>query len=105
MKLSCVGYHMVSSRSVKEPSVISYYSYVFFFQIFGWSTHLQILLFPYVQYPLQAIALTGSIFMTVSISFERYVAVHNPINYNRAMNDAKATRRRVLRYAKAVFLL
>ena len=30
--------------------------------------------------------------MTVAIAFERYVAVHNPINYNRAMNDSKATR-------------
>lgn len=50
-------------------------------------------MFPYGQYPLQGIALTGSIFMTVAISFERYVAVHNPINYNRAMNDTKVRTR------------
>ena len=42
--------------------------------------------------------MTGSIFLTVAIAFERYVAVHNPINYNRAMNDARATQRRVLKF-------
>ena len=43
--------------------------------------------------------------MTVAIAFERYVAVHNPINYNRAMNDAKATRTRVLKFLVPVLLL
>ena len=55
-------------------------------------------LIPQFLYPLNGIALTGSIFLTVAIAFERYVAVHNPINYNRAMNDARATRGRVLKF-------
>ena len=64
-----------------------------FRKVFHLSSPLQMVLFPYVQYPLQGIALTGSIFMTVAISFERYVAVHNPINYNRAMNDTQVSQR------------
>ncbi len=65
---------------------------------------LHIELFPHFIYPLHAIALTGSIFLTVGIAFERYIAVHNPINYNRAMNDARATRSRVLKFLVPVLL-
>lgn len=71
---------------------------------FKLATNLHIELFPYLLYPMQGIALTGSIFMTVAIAFERYVAVHNPINYNRAMNDARATRARVFRFVFPVIV-
>ena len=43
-------------------------------------THL--LLFPYFLYPGQTIMMTASIFMTVAIAMERYVAVHYPLDYN-----------------------
>jgi hypothetical protein len=43
-------------------------------------------------------AMTGSILMTVAIGLERYVAVHYPINYSRATNDAHALKRRVAKY-------
>ena len=62
------------------------------------ASDLQLRLFPHVIYPSHGIALTASIFLTVGIALERYIAVHNPINYNRAMNDARATRSRVLRF-------
>ena len=39
-------------------------------------------LFPHFLYPLKHIALTASIFMTVAIAFERFIAVHYPINFN-----------------------
>ena len=35
-----------------------------------------------VVYPLRHIMLTASIYMTVSIAFERYRAVHYPLDYN-----------------------
>ena len=33
-------------------------------------------------YPGHMIAMTGSVFMTVAIAMERYVAVHYPLDYN-----------------------
>ena len=38
---------------------------------FGMETHTHVILFPYLFYPMQTIAMTGSIFMTVAIPFER----------------------------------
>ena len=46
---------------------------------FGLATALHTLLFPYFLYPTLAVAMSGSIFMTVAISLERYFAVHHPI--------------------------
>ena len=45
-------------------------------------TDLHIVLFPHFLYPLHSIAMSGSVLMTVSIAFERYTAVHFPLNYN-----------------------
>lgn len=50
-----------------------------FRRIFHLDTELHTLLFPYILYPLQFISMAGSIFMTVGISLERYIAVHYPI--------------------------
>ena len=43
---------------------------------------LHVELFPKLLYPLHQTAIAGSIFMTVAIAFERYTAVHFPMNYN-----------------------
>ena len=43
--------------------------------------------------------MTASIFMTVGITFERYTAVHHPVDYNQAMNDPRASRKRVAKFA------
>ena len=40
------------------------------------------LLFPHLLYPGQMIVMTASVFMTVAIAMERYVAVHYPLDYN-----------------------
>lgn len=42
-------------------------------------SHIHTLLFPYLLYPAQYIAMSGSVFMTVGIALERYIAVHYPI--------------------------
>ena len=36
------------------------------------------MMYPYLLYPMQAISLTSSIFMTVAIAFERYNAIRKP---------------------------
>ena len=46
---------------------------------FDLASNLHILLFPNFLYPTVVVAMTGSIFMTVAISLERYFAVHHPI--------------------------
>lgn len=45
-------------------------------------TQVQVMMFPYFIFPFMNIAVTGSIFMTVAIAFERYWAVHYPIDYS-----------------------
>ena len=46
----------------------------------------------YVLYPGHMIAMTGSVFMTVAIAMERYVAVHYPLDYNQVSSIGHATR-------------
>ena len=40
------------------------------------------MIYPYFLYPFNSIALTFSIFMTISIAFERYDAMHNIAQHN-----------------------
>ena len=65
---------------------------VFSFQLFGsilesfrkqfaLGSDVHIILFPHLLYPFTQIAITASIFMTVAIALERFIAVHYPINY------------------------
>ena len=49
---------------------------------FNIMTQVQVMMFPYFIFPFMNIAVTGSIFMTVAIAFERYWAVHYPIDYS-----------------------
>ena len=49
---------------------------------FQMATLVHIYLFPYFLYPGLSIAMTGSVFMTVGIALERYIAVHYPIDYS-----------------------
>ena len=50
------------------------------------TTEVHLLLFPYFLFPFLSIAMTASVFMTVGIALERYIAVHYPINYSQAIN-------------------
>ena len=72
---------------------------------FGFSSEVHVILFPYVLYPANQIAVSGSIFMTVAIAWERYIAVHYPLDYNQAMNDSNAVRKRLLKYVGPVLFL
>ena len=46
---------------------------------------VHMLLYPYLLYPLQAISLSASIFMTVAIALERYIAISQPFNHRYVM--------------------
>ena len=72
---------------------------------FGFTSEAHIVLFPYLLYPLNQMAISGSIFMTVAIAWERYIAVHYPLDYNQAMNDSNAIRKRLVKYVGPVLFL
>ena len=44
---------------------------------------IHVKLFPHLLYPLHQTSITGSIFMTVALAFERYTALNYPLEYNR----------------------
>ena len=46
-------------------------------------TNLHLRMFPHFLYPLHQTSITGSIFMTVALAFERYSALNYPMEYNR----------------------
>jgi len=69
------------------------------------ASKVHMLLFPHLLYPGQMIVMTASVFMTVAIAMERYVAVHYPLDYNFAMNDESAQYRRAFKYAFPVVTL
>ena len=46
-------------------------------------TNLHLRMFPHFLYPLHQTSITGSIFMTVVLAFERYSALNYPMEYNR----------------------
>ena len=54
----------------------------FYRKDFNMASQWHIILFPHLLYPFNQVAVTGSIFMTVAIAWERYVAVHYPLDYN-----------------------
>ena len=72
---------------------------------FDMASDWHIVLFPHLLYPFNQVAISGSIFMTVAIAWERYIAVHYPLDYNQAMNDSHAMRKRLVKYVGPVFLL
>lgn len=68
-------------------------------------SNVHIILFPYLLYPFNQMAITGSIFMTVAIALERYIAVHYPLDYSQAMHEANALTKRIVKYVSAVIFL
>ena len=72
---------------------------------FNLATKLHIILFPYLLYPFNQIAITASIFMTVAIALERFIAVHYPLNYSQAMHEANALSKRIFKYVFSVSFL
>ena len=71
----------------------------------GLETETHILLFPNILYPLNSIAMTGSIFMTVGVATERYIAVYHPLYYNKILTDTTSHRGRLITYLLPITFL
>ncbi|QQP42186.1 Uncharacterized protein FKW44_016772, partial [Caligus rogercresseyi] len=63
---------------------------------FNLATDTHIILFPHMLYPVTQISIAGSIFMTVAIALERYIA---------AMHESNALPKRLAKYVSCVLFL
>ena len=72
---------------------------------FGLSTQIHILLYPYVLRPLTKISLASSIFMTIAIAYERYVAIKRPIIHRQSLTSRRFRRRSLIKYIFSVIAL
>ena len=61
-------------------------------------------MFPYFTFPFGSIAQSASTFMTVTLAHERYLAVGDPVKYNRSNLDPRSQMLRVYIYALPVIL-
>ena len=71
----------------------------------GLETSLQTLMFPYFLYPLNSISLMCSIYMTLIVALERYMAVYNPLDYNRRQQDSTSQRYHLINYVGPLIIL
>ena len=65
------------------------------------------LLFPYLLYPLNSISMTGSIYMTIAIAMERYIAVQRPIfrvpnQFRSVTNDYSHWKKQLIKYVAPI---
>ena len=60
--------------------------------------------FPKFTYPVWSISLTMSIFLTVGITHERYIAIKYPIIHRQRMRSGKYRRINLLKYMVCVFI-
>ena len=73
-----------------------------FMKQFGMATRAYIIVYPYLMHPLKHISFTSSIFMTVMISYHRYLSITNPIQHYMGKKNTES--RRVLIYILSVVL-
>ena len=66
------------------------------------TTNIQVYLFPHVLYPLQNITMVASIYITVVVAVERYLAVSRPISA--FVDDGHGKWKKVLAFAVPVLL-
>lgn len=65
---------------------------------FDLSTNTHVILLPKILYPMFGISLSASIFMTVAIAHERYIAIKQPFPHLQAMRSAKYRRINLMKY-------
>ena len=114
--LACFDSTYVSFLAMSRSSNRKWWHWIYLLQLFGsilesfrkqfqLGTDLHIILFPHLLYPFNQIAITASIFMTVAIACERFIAVHYPLDYSQAMHEANALTKRIVKYVSAVSFL
>ena len=72
---------------------------------FGLKNRTITILYPKFTYPISSISLTLSIFMTVGMAHERYIAIKHPITHRQRMTSAKFRRINLLKYMILIVFL
>ena len=65
----------------------------------GIAPEIHAIIAPYTFYPMNAIAMMGSIYMTMAVGMERYIAVTYPMEYTLVANDTSSHKTRLAKYA------
>ena len=61
--------------------------------------------YPYFSYPLQGISIYASVWMTIFMSFERYQALKNPVEYRQRSAKPRFQKRRLIIYLCSVLTI
>ena len=69
---------------------------------FGLEIDTMTIIYPKFTYPISSISLTLSIFMTVGMAHERYIAIKYPIKHRQRMISAKFRRINLLKYMVSI---
>ena len=72
---------------------------------FHMESRIHTILLPKLTYPLMFVSLSASIFMTVAVAHERYVAIKKPIQHRQSMRSSKFQRQKSSVYILMVILL
>ena len=64
----------------------------------GLQTDYQTLVTPYFLYPLNSISMMCSIYMTIVVTLERFMAVYHPMDYRSREQDSTSHKQRILTY-------
>ena len=73
-------------------------------QNFNVKNKILIIMFPKFAYPMSAICLTLSVFLTVGVAHERYVAIKHLIVHNQQNSSAKYRRTKLMKYILPMLL-
>ena len=64
-----------------------------------------ILIYPYLTYPVNSIAMMASTFMTIAIAHDRYLATKHPIRHSQHTKEESDRRKRLLKYLVPIMIV
>ena len=96
--------HLFIALIVNDNISIFFMVFETFATNLGFHTTLHEILYPYITLPFTSISLTASIFLTIVIAHERYIAIRYPISHRQALISAKSRRALFFKYILCVIV-
>ena len=69
-----------------------------------YKNYAYVIIFPHFLYTLRSISLTASIFVTIGVAYERFVAITRPIIHRQLRTSSTFRRRNLLKYILSVII-